>query len=281
MTAPTHDSFAEMAAAYALGALDAGDRQSFEAHLASCATCQRELAELGRVTAGLGLAADPVAPPASLKARTIAKATSQAQARAAAVPLPRPVARPQMTVQWLLAAASLAVAIGAGIYAFALRSQIDHMQQTVTELSDRANRMRNERDEARRDAIRLTNVLEVVRGPATLQVSLSGTKDAPNALGRAFFNPSRGTVVSTERLPALRPGRAYQLWFVVPNHPKPLSGGVFSVAANGAAIFVATMPANLSVPAGTPVTLAVTEEPSGGSDGPTSAILLAGQMTGR
>ena len=48
----------------------------FEAHLATCARCQSELAELRRVVAGIGMTTEPVAPPPSLKARAISRATA-------------------------------------------------------------------------------------------------------------------------------------------------------------------------------------------------------------
>jgi anti-sigma-K factor RskA len=269
-----------LAAAYALDALDAAERQEFDAHLASCLSCQREVADLRRVTAGLGLAVDPVAPPESLKARTIARVTARPQLRAAVSKASSQRAPGRLSLEWLATAASITLAVAAGIYAWSLRSQIHDLNQTVVQLSDRANTLRNNLDEARRETTRLSNVINIVRGSGTIQVSLSGTKDAPGAAGRAFFNATRGMVVSAEQMPALRPGRAYQLWMVLPNQ-KPLSAGVFSVSADGAATFVATGPASLIVPAGAGVTIAVTEEPAGGSDGPTTPILLAGEMRAR
>lgn len=46
-----HDRYAEWAAAYALGALDAGDRRAFETHLAGCSTCAADLASLAPLPA--------------------------------------------------------------------------------------------------------------------------------------------------------------------------------------------------------------------------------------
>ena len=48
----THDEQA-LAAAYVLGALDAGERQAFEAHLRSCPVCVEEVRSLQRVTDAL------------------------------------------------------------------------------------------------------------------------------------------------------------------------------------------------------------------------------------
>jgi anti-sigma-K factor RskA len=52
--------------AYALDALDESEREAFEQHLASCRSCQRELAEFTETTARLGVLGD-VAPPAELR----------------------------------------------------------------------------------------------------------------------------------------------------------------------------------------------------------------------
>jgi anti-sigma-K factor RskA len=121
--------------------------------------------------------------------------------------------------------------------------------------------------------------MEIVQAPGTIQVSLTGTAAAPSAIGRAAFNPGRGMVVSAERLPALRPGREYQLWMIVQG--QALSAGLFTVSADGAVTFVATLPTNLLLSSTAAVTIGVTEEPEGGSPGPNLPILLAGVMTRR
>lgn len=53
-----HDQYAQWAAAYALGALDSGDRSAFETHLAACPICASELAELAPLP-GLIAKTDP------------------------------------------------------------------------------------------------------------------------------------------------------------------------------------------------------------------------------
>ncbi len=111
----THTLFEESVAAYALGALDADERRAFEAHLASCPKCAAELAELRRVTTGLAMSVERVAPPADLKARTIARATGQPQVKmtretpAQAPPVAivhAPATRASRSLAWLAAAAA-------------------------------------------------------------------------------------------------------------------------------------------------------------------------------
>jgi hypothetical protein len=182
--------------------------------------------------------------------------------------------QPRITLGWLLMA-SLAVAIGAGIYASSLRSRVDHMQKTIAELSDRANGLRNNLDEARRDSARLSHMIDIEQAPGTIQLNLSGTAAARGAAGRAAFNPTRGMVVSTENLPALPSGRVYQLWVILGSGPA-VGAGVFTVT-NGAATVTATLPPSLVVPVGTPVTVNITQEPAGGSEKPTLPMYLVGK----
>lgn len=107
--------------AYALDALDADERAAFEAHLATCPECCREIASLQATVTRLGASAE-VPPPPDLKAMVLAQASVTAQvpptssrtpaAREPAA-LPRGWASPQ---RWLrtAAAAAVVVALGAG-----------------------------------------------------------------------------------------------------------------------------------------------------------------------
>ena len=272
-----HHLFDEAVAAYAIGALDREDRDVFEAHLATCERCRIELADLRRVSAALALAAEPVAPPPSLKARTIAFATAQSP-RAALPPSGAPVLarpRPRMSFVRLAAAAGFIATVALGLYAWSLQSRVETLQRMVTEVSDRAEQLRDQVAALRLDNARLVRAADVVEAPDVLRVNLEGTPAGPGARGRAFLSRSRGLVVSAEGLPALPAGRAYQLWVVMPGQ-LPVGAGVMRVDARGAVTFTAPLPAGLTVPANTSVTLALTNEPEGGSPQPTSPIVLAG-----
>jgi anti-sigma-K factor RskA len=275
-----HHQFDEAVAAYAIGALDADDRAAFETHLATCERCRSELADLRRVGAALAMAAEPVAPPPSLKARTIAFATSQtprAVSAPAAVPVLTPK-RPGLSFVRLAAAAGFIATVGLGLYAWSLQSRVDTLERLVSDVSDRAEQLRDQVAALRLDNIRLIRAADVVEAPDVVRVNLEGTTDGPGARGRAFLSRSRGLVVSAEGLPALSAGRAYQLWMVMPGQ-QPVSAGMMKVDARGATTFTAPLPAGLTVPANTPVTLALTNEPEAGSPLPTQPIVLAGTVT--
>ena len=62
----------DAAAAYALDALDPAELEEYEAHLAGCATCRREVGELADAAAELAFLVDAPAPPPTLRASVLA-----------------------------------------------------------------------------------------------------------------------------------------------------------------------------------------------------------------
>jgi anti-sigma-K factor RskA len=112
----------ELTAAYALDALDPAERAGYEEHLATCERCREELAQLSVVAAQLGFAAEPVAPPAALRARILEAAQAE---RPNVVPL-----RPR----WLypvaaVAAVAACVAIGLAVWDVSLHNQLSNANQ--------------------------------------------------------------------------------------------------------------------------------------------------------
>ena len=286
-TTPTvHGEFADAVAAYALGALDAAERQAFEAHLATCATCQAELREMRRVVAGIGQATTPVAPPADLKARVIANAIAQEQRSAGqrsaglqsresrhAEVHSRDTHDVRATSPWssLALAASVILAIGAAIYAWSLQTQVQSLRHTVTEASAQIATLRSDLATARRDAATLKTTIRVLSAPDMIQVNLKGQETAPNAIARGFWSRAHGIVFQAEGLPGLDLTQIYQLWVIQPGKP-PSSMGTFAVDPNGMG--------TLMVPASSapepPQTLAVTRERAGGVTSPVGPMVLMG-----
>ncbi|HST51952.1 MAG TPA: cupin domain-containing protein [Pyrinomonadaceae bacterium] len=68
----TDEELTGQAALYALGALDAAEARDFERHVETCAACAAELHAFRCVAGDLALAAMPVAPPDSARARLLA-----------------------------------------------------------------------------------------------------------------------------------------------------------------------------------------------------------------
>src|SRR5262245_40686630 len=67
-----HDAYNELTAAYALDALDDDESRAYEEHLAGCAICQDTLAALSGTSMQLAFAAPPVNPRPELRERILA-----------------------------------------------------------------------------------------------------------------------------------------------------------------------------------------------------------------
>jgi anti-sigma-K factor RskA len=275
-----HEEFEDAVASYAIDALDPAEARSFEAHLSTCARCQAELAELRRVVAGIGMTVEPMTPPAPLKARTLSGAIGPGRVETPTRvllddlrPLPRvpvPAARPS-SMPWLLAAASIVIAVMSGMYAWSLRARVASLEQMVAVTSAQADRLRDELISVRRSSDALIRTVQVISAPDVQQVLLKGQAGAAGATGRAYWSASRGLVFNADQLPALTPGRVYQLW-VISGKEAPMGVGVF-IVSNGSGSLTTQLPAGVK----TINAVAVTNEPAGGSATPTLPILLVGQ----
>jgi len=244
----TDHQWTELAAPYALGALDPEERSRFETHLADCAVCRAEVRSHKEVAALLAESAPVATPPAALRDRVLRQARRV-----------RPIgARRPGRAPWLAAAACLVLAIGLG-YAY-LRERAER-ERTVQSLA------------ASRDTIAARDsLIATIFSPDVVTAALAATGQAPSA--RVYWNPPRHrVVVAVFNLPPAPAGRTYQLW-AIPHGKKPVSLGVFNTSTDG------RLTAALEVPLGlTFEVTAVTEEPAGGSPQPTQTPFLVGKVS--
>jgi anti-sigma-K factor RskA len=228
----------ELTAAYALDALDAEERDGYEAHLAQCERCRVELAELGDATIALALAVPSPAPPPELRTRILEAASSE---RENVVPLP--VRRSWL---WRTTAAAAAVAacaaIGLGIWAATLSHSLDRQR------SARASEAR---------------AMQIYLDPASTKIALRGGS------GTLAVDPTGQGALVVRNLPAAPSGKTYEAWVIVPG-AKPARAGTFP--GGGGTTMV---PLDQSVPQGAVV--AATVERAGGVDRPTQTPIFSAQ----
>jgi anti-sigma-K factor RskA len=117
--------------AYVLGALDEHELEPFRAHLASCAACREEVAQLQDVTDSLAIAVPHVRPSTDLRARLMGVVHSEAELlRATGHEADRPV-RSRSRLRWrLLPALAATGALAAGVVIGALALNTGSAQQT-------------------------------------------------------------------------------------------------------------------------------------------------------
>jgi anti-sigma-K factor RskA len=122
----TQPELHDLAAAYALNALDPEDRWTYERHLDVCERCQAEVATLRETAAELAYVAEGPAPRPELRDRILREA--RASSPAEVVPLRRRWLFPATAVA---AVAAACAAVGLGLWANSLRDQAP-AQRVVT-----------------------------------------------------------------------------------------------------------------------------------------------------
>jgi hypothetical protein len=117
------------------------------------------------------------------------------------------------------------------------------------------------------------DMLTLIVSPGAHSVDLVGTPAASLARGKLFFDPdaSMAAMVVTD-LPSPPPGQVYQLWLI--RNGQRTNGGIFRVGSAGKGYLLVKAPQNL----GSYRAVGVTNEPAGGSPGPTGTKVLGGDL---
>ena len=259
----THDEQA-LAASYVLDALDAQDREAFEAHLETCDVCRGEVQSLRPVVDALGQAVPQVTPRPELRARVLAGVTGVSP------PVVRPVPARSAWTGWLPLAASLLVAAGLGLYARQLQGRLSTLETRLERAELRAAAAERDTLEARGVADDARRALSVVTSPDLARITLSGRPAAPGASANALWSRNRGMVFAVAGLPAAPSGRVYQVWVLTAK--VPVSAGLLSLDSSGRATAIFQTPVDILPPTGVAVTL----EPAGGVPQPTGEMYLLG-----
>lgn len=240
-----------------------------------------------RVLDALGRAVPQVAPPPGLRAKVLAAAVREPiepaeapgvspAAPSAPVPFPaRPAApaivsapAPASRWPWLVAAASMAIAVGTSLGWISARGEVARLQSTIAELRASAAEFLNVRAEFDRERTDRERVIAILSAGDVHSASLGSVAPAGAARGHVYVSASRGLFFAAEALPPLPAGRTYQLWTIVAG--QPVSHGIFAPEGDGRAQVLA------QAPPGAVQAIAVTIEPEGGVPAPTGDKVLLG-----
>ncbi|MGI5502372.1 anti-sigma factor [Lentzea sp. CA-135723] len=224
--------------AYAVNALSGTERAAFEAHLPHCESCSLEVAELAATAARLGAAVESPPPP-QLRARVLAAAAATRQV-SPHVPVTKLADRRRL--RWaggLLAAACLAAVV------------VVTVQNVETADERRLAQLSSEYS-------RFSDLLSTPDAKL-----ISGT--APNgATGTAVISASRDEALFlAKNLPAPAQGKTYQLWLI--GSAGERSAGLV-VPGSGPTVVTGLTGAER---------VALTVEPAGGSERPTTIPVMA------
>ena len=259
------DEIAELAAGYALGALDADDRARFDALLASGdAEATAVLRDFEGAVAGL-VAESVEAPPPAVKAALMVRIDAQGRSReAVARTLSSVKPSPSGRSAWTLV---LSGAMAAGIAAIAVGWVVSTAyDRRVTQLAQETAALKQELE-------RQQSLVALLRDPATTVVALSGLEPAAGARARMLWHETAGGLLVAQGLPLAPEGKAYELWAIAGKNA-PVPAGVFMVDAKG----VGSLRVEPIRVAGAVDTFAVTLEPAAGVPAPTGPMYLAGKL---
>jgi anti-sigma-K factor RskA len=111
--------------------------------------------------------------------------------------------------------------------------------------------------------------VQLATTPGARVSELKGIDLAAAATASLAYDQTGHAMLMAKKLPAPPQGKAYQLWFIVANKP-PMPGKTFSPDSSGNGMLKDQMPREALDAA----VFAVTMEPEGGSDAPTSPVYL-------
>jgi anti-sigma-K factor RskA len=262
----TDERTEELAAAYALGALEPDEIAPFETQLRGDAELRALVAELRGVTELVAGGAPPFEPSGALRARVIADMGERG------LPPARSRRGWQSSLPWALAASLAAVCAIFGLQMHSMSTQLEARQLRIDELDHMAEALRAERADLKQAVATLQQTNRVANMRiAVLNAQLSVD---PKAVAVSVWdNERQNGVVIVHHLKPPPKGKDYQLWIIDPRYPTPVDAGVLQVddSGDGRADFKARRPIQNANK------FAVTVEVKGGADVPTpNTTVLAG-----
>ena len=259
------DQFRELIEAYALGALDPQERASLEAHLASgCSDCTKALDEARWLVSQLGYLAPEAKPSDMLRGRLLQ--TVRAEARVAksaksssAIPF----------LMWGAVAALLLFTLYMSWETIRVKKSIDAANEQAKIEIAKQHELQEKFAIAQREAIILTD-------PRSVKIPLSAyQKDTPKM--EAMWHAKLGIVVSGLNVPTPSGTRTLQLWLIPKaKDGKPIPSLTLRPDAEGKFVLLVANPPDAM---DATKALAITEEPAGGSQAPTTKPIWVGAIS--
>jgi anti-sigma-K factor RskA len=256
----------ELLPGYVLGALALDEAVAVAEHLATCPQCQASLEIYEAVVDRLGEAVIQLEPPAPIRQRLLATVQAELTPHPAAPGAQRQRWRPARLPRWAMALTALNALI--------FLVSVWWSWQAWRDLAVAREQLRLTQDQLHtaQDQLRLTQEqLQQVRRQLSLRALLR-SDDSP-ARGALLETTTSQAVLIVQDLPRLQSDRVYQLW--LRRGSTRDNGGIFQVDAQGFGIMLVNTPHPLSE-----YSLAgITEEPTGGSPGPTTPRVIGGAVS--
>jgi anti-sigma-K factor RskA len=242
----------DLAAAYALGALEPHEVERVVKHIAVCARCRHMVDEERAVTDFLAYGVPVVAPPAGLKEQIGRQLPLQV---VSAEPANR--RRGGWETWWRPAASLLAatIVIAVGLAAWEMRQELETAQTRTQALAPSATKE--------------AELLSMVVAPQSTTIPLRPVTQDGNAHGKLLvdYQQNRGLLI-VRQMPQLRDGTVYQVWLSHEQAQTP--AGTLHPNGDGSGTLELTMPQDFALYRW----LSVTVEHEPGNTEPAGEVVL-------
>jgi anti-sigma-K factor RskA len=246
MSEMNNERFEDLKDAYVLGALPEEERLSFEDYLAAHPERQAEVDELGAVAGLLAFSAPEQEPSQELRSRVMEMIETEPRRVGGHSTFAR--FGDYLSVKSLALGAAALLVIGLLSWNLALQGQVEDAQSQVQNLQGQVA-----------DA----------QAQQTRTIELKGSWAEQGATAEVASMQKNEIILVARNMPSVPEGRTCQIWVISDDVPKP--SGLFQPDGNGTATPITNSITKADV-------IAVTVEPAGGSEQPTSDPVLLAEL---
>ena len=257
MSEMNNERFEDLKDAYVLGALPEGERRSFEDYLAAHPERQAEIDELGAVAGLLAFSPQEQEPSQELRSRIMEVVDAEAEPRSLRHRSVTESIADYLSVRNLALGAAVLLVIGLLSWNVMLQGQVQDLQGQVAESQNQVQKLQ---DEVAQDQ-------QQVQQRQTIK--LEGSWADQGADAEVASIDKNQIILVARNMPSVPEDKTCQIWVIKGDVPKP--SGLFQPDGNMTATPVTNPITNADV-------IAVTVEPAGGSDQPTSDPVLSAKL---
>jgi anti-sigma-K factor RskA len=259
MSEMNNERFEDLRDAYVLGALPEEERRSFEDYLAAHPGRQAEIDDLGAVAGLLAFSPHEQEPSPELRSKVMEMVEAEAE--------PRHVSRRSvfarigdyLDVRSLALGAATLLVIGLLSWSVLLQGQVQDLQGQVQEAQDQRQDLQAQIEDAQDQ--------RQVQQSQTIELEGSWADQGANAEVASIHENK--VILVAKNMPSVPEDRTCQIWVINDDVPKP--SGLFQPDGNMTAAPVTNSITKADV-------IAVTVEPAGGSEKPTSDPVLSAEL---
>jgi len=259
MSEMNHERFEDLKDAYVLGALPEEERQSFEDYLAAHPERQAEIDELGAVVGLLAFSPQEQEPSPELRSRVMEVVEAEAEPRRARRQSTFARIGDYLSVRSLALGAAVLLVIGLLSWNVLLQGQVEDLQGRVQHAQGEVQDLQAQVEDAK----------ERRQVQQSQTIPLGGAWADQGANAEVASIRENQVILVANNMPTVPEDRTCQIWVISDDVPKP--SGLFQPDGN----MTATPITN---PISEADAIAVTVEPAGGSEQPTSDPVLLAEL---